>query len=175
MSSIWCLTSCAIVISSSLFASLLFFVIKCQFLSILLCLLAPFEVVTEHRTYKDVRGWGQAVWSTAKCLDIGEICGGIPRAFQLDELARLCSWCLPSVGAGWRDYPLWSPHVWFFFSLIKLVNLVLYLNGSVFKAEEIKKNLKSPHPAPSGTHTSTIAPTTGWTQGIPEFSEAPQP
>ncbi len=37
------------------------------------------------------------------------------------------------------------------FPLIKLINLVLYLNASDFEVEEIKESFKSPHPAPSGT------------------------
>ncbi len=42
-----------------------------------------------------------------------ELCGGIPWAVQPGELARLCTWCLLSVGAGWRDYLLRSPHMCF--------------------------------------------------------------
>ncbi len=82
---------------------------------------------------------------------------------ELAELARHRSWCVLSVRAGRWDDSLRSSRVWFFFfSLIELINLVLYLNGSNFEVEETKEKFQSRHPVPSeACHVSPAHPTPG--------------
>lgn len=71
------------------------------------------------------------------------------------ELSNWVSWHNSALGAcfqlGLDDKTIRCNLPMCNFPLIEMVNLVLYLNGSDFKVEEIKENLKSPHPAPSGT------------------------
>ncbi len=99
--------------------------------------------------------------STAKWSDIEEY------VEEFLELSNRVSWHDSALGAcfqlGWMmRLSVRSPDVFFFFSLIELVNLILYLNGSDFEVEEIKDNFKSPHPAPSGTRrVSPAHPTPG--------------
>ncbi len=69
--------------------------------------------ITPVRTYNDDSGWGSIVVPAAGWSAFGEVCGGIPRALQQGQLARCCTWCLFSAGAGWNHDPLRSPHVWF--------------------------------------------------------------
>ncbi len=43
------------------------------------------------------------------------------------------------------------------FSLVELINLVLYLNCSNFKVEEVKEKVNHSHPSPSETHFASTA------------------
>ncbi len=96
--------------------TLLFWLLK-MVLSLFHVLLVSSHLVPQKcdRTpnQKDDCCWRPAVAFAAGRLEVGEICGGIPRACQPGELAQRHSRCVFSAGAQWRDYPLRSSHEWF--------------------------------------------------------------
>ncbi len=90
------------------------------------------------------------------------------------ELSNWVSWHNAALGACFQlglddeiircDLPISD------FPLIKLINLVLFLNGSDFDVEEVWESPKSRRPAPAGTHHVSPAHPTPRTSTTPVFS-----